>query len=126
MFVPLRRRLEPHRLAQLIHGVPQLRQRLQDVRQQARLELRALRRLARVGREERRTDPLERLEERDELLRGALAVLDAAEPAREVGEAPEELAELRELGGLVGEDLLDGFGALAEGAEGETASQPLW
>ena len=36
-----------------------------------------------------------------------------------------ELAELRELGGLVREDLLDGFGALAEGAEGEIVRRAL-
>ena len=99
VLVPLRSSLEPDGFAQLVDRVVQLRQRLEHIREQARLELCALRRLAaRVHREERRADFLERPEERDELLWSALAVLDAAEAPREVGQPAKKLAQLSELG----------------------------
>ena len=70
--------------------------------------------LRRVRDEERSTDLLERLEKHNELLRGALAVLDPTEATGEVGQAAEELAELGELRGPISEDLIDSVATLAE------------
>ena len=94
-FPSLGRLLHLDRRTQFFHRAKQFRKCINNTPKQPGLQGRAGRRLARVRRRKGCRGAAKRAEEHDELLRGALAVLDPTQAAREVRQAAEQLAQLR-------------------------------